>query len=524
MRLLRQPRNLATWALLTRMALELELVQQSKGADSPAHRDAFTFWDLCTCGFEFIATHGRPDSKLIRTYTWNQTLDADATCDLQICKQYTHFLNIFPPWHSDHQGAEILPDGRVRFAFERDSPQQRRVIAFQQTFRPHIGMRDAKTHHRMQLTPEQQRQFADLRQRAESRGSTKKLKYEIPAEMIQYIQPYFQRRLDESFRYPDSLQLDGYLLREFKLFFAGLLTICGIHERICYPFLEKGHPIPESSMVLVKPRSLWITELVQLSGLSREICERIIAHLTMDSSSGKAGWMTIYPFVPLDRFNQHLAVAPQFPLAARSDDNILRAFSYRSPAEFSGSNTKKESILRRRILDANSRFNFPEPVRLPDGSTDLDLIIEDTQSSTLVLAELKWIRKPLKPGERAKRNEEIEKGIQQIHTVRRYAYAHPGFLKDSRRLARAIDSYSNVHFLLIVADHWFWVDPDESFAILDFQVFLSRLAESTNLQTTVSDLLTYNWLPVEGVDFRVDFVSSSVNGAVIESPTFYRLK
>src|ERR1035438_6106988 len=122
-------------------------------------------------------------------------------------------------WHLDMQGADILPDGRVRFAFERDSPGQRRVIAFQQTFRPQIRMQDAITHHRMQLNSRQERQFAELREIAQSRGSTKKLRYEPPAELIRDIRFHCIQRVDESFRYPDSLELDEYSLGEFKSFY-----------------------------------------------------------------------------------------------------------------------------------------------------------------------------------------------------------------------------------------------------------------------------------------------------------------
>ncbi|MGP8172955.1 MAG: hypothetical protein ACLP7O_00240 [Terracidiphilus sp.] len=523
MRLLKQPRNLATWALLTRMALELEMLQQNYGVDSLIHRDQMTLWDLCTCGFSFIASHGRPASKLIHTYTWNRTLAADATSAMQISREYTNFLNIFPMWHLDMQGADVLSDGRVRFAFERDSPGQRRVIAFQQRFRPHIGMRDAITHHRMQLNSEQERQFAELREIAQSRGSTKKLRYEPPAELIRDVLCHSLLRVDESFRYPDGLELDEYSLGEFKSFYAGLLTLCAIHERICYPFLERGHQIPESSLVMVKTRRTWIEKLADISRLPVDKCEKIVTHLTMDPSPGKETGMTVYPFIPLDGFNQELAVAPQFPLAARSDDNILRAFSYRSNAEFSRIN-QKEPLMRSRILAANGRFNIPEPVRLPNGKTNIDLIIEDAQSSTLVLAELKWIRKPLTPKERKRSNAEIEKGLQQVQLVRDYARTHPDFLKRSQRITRTVNSYANIHYLLIVADHWFWIDPEDSFAILDFQVFLTQFATSTNLQDTISDLLTYNWLPIEGVNFSVDFEPSSVNGAVIESPTFRHIR
>ena len=351
-------------------------------------------------------------------------------------------------WHLDMQGADILPDGRVRFAFERDSPGQRRVIAFQQTFRPQIRMQDAITHHRMQLNSRQERQFAELREIAQSRGSTKKLRYEPPAELIRDIRFHCIQRVDESFRYPDSLELDEYSLGEFKSFYAGLLTLCAIHERICYPFLERGHQIPESSLVMVKTRRTWIEKIADISRLPAEKCEKIVTHLTMNPSSGKETGMAVYPFIPLDGFNQELAVAPQFPLGARSDDNILRAFSNRSHAEFSRIN-QKEPLVRDRILAANSRFNIPEPVRLPNGKTDLDLIIEDTQSSTLVLAELKWIRKPLTARERIRCNSEIEKGLQQVQLVRDYARANPDFLKRSRRIEWDVNSYTNTHYLLI---------------------------------------------------------------------------
>jgi hypothetical protein len=278
---------------------------------------------------------------------------------------------------------------------------------------------------------------------------------------------------------------------------------------------------------MVKTRRTWIEKLADISRLPGEKCEKIVTHLTMDLSPGKEIGreigMTVFPFIPLDGFGQELAVAPQFPLAARSDDNILRAFSIRSQAEFSRIN-QKEPLMRRRILEANSGFNIPEPVRLPNGKTNLDLIIEDAQSSTLVLAELKWIRKPLTARERVRSNAEIEKGLQQVQLVRDYARVHPDFLIRSRRLARAVNSYANIHYLLIVADHWFWIDPEDGFAIVDFQVFLTQFATSSNLQDTISDLLTYNWLPVEGVNFSVGFEPSSVNGATIESPTFRHIR
>jgi hypothetical protein len=129
-----------------------------------------------------------------------------------------------------------------------------------------------------------------------------------------------------------------------------------------------------------------------------------------------------------------LAVAPQFVLSANPDDNILRALSYRDQALFSAANTQKEKVLRTKLEAANSRFNLPDPINLPDRTTDIDLIVEDSASSTLVLAELKWIRKPLKPKERAQRNADVEKGVRQINLIRAYAREHPVFLRTAAGL------------------------------------------------------------------------------------------
>jgi hypothetical protein len=524
LRLLNRPRNVATWALLTGMALELELTQQKHGADSLRHRMAMICWDRCTCGFSFIVSHGKAASRLITKYNWNGMLIQDAQFALRVTKDYTDFLNIFPLWHKDWQRAEVLADGRVHFIFERDSPQQRRVVAYQQIFRPSTGMQEASKSHRMDLSADVHALFDALISHTRSRGLGRRFEYQPPPDLIAAVRPHFRRRLDDSFRHPASFQLGGYSLGEFKIFYVEFLTLCGIHEYICYPWKESGHPVPESSLVMVKPRNSWISQLTRLSGLPKQTCDKMVADLTLDPRPGKATGMSIHPFVPLDSNNQELAVAPQFPLAAKTDDNILRAYSYTSPGAFSAENTQKEDILRRKLLAANGLFNMNGPIDLPDGSTDIDFLIEDAPSSALVFAELKWIRKPLKPRERLERDADVDKGIRQLKIVRNYARAHPDFLKCTGRIAESISSYAHVYYLLVICDHWFWVEPEEGFAVLDFLVFLSRFAESANLQTTIADLLTYSWLPVEGQDFRVDFLPSTVNGAVIESPTFMPMR
>lgn len=362
--------------------------------------------------------------------------------------------------------------------------------------------------------------LAELYHQVRPGGTAKKFHYEPSDALIEALRPKYKERLDENFRRPDSFQLSGYSLGEFKEFYIALLILCSIHEYICYPFDKPGEPVPVSSLVLVKSRPQWVAALSRISGVSKGLCEAMVSDLTLDAVQNPGATMCINPFVPLDGFN--LAVAPQFPLASAVDDNIIRLFSYRYDALFSAQNTDKEEAMRLRLREAAPAFWVDSSIDLPDKSGEIDILLADESSSTVVLGELKWARKPNRNVERIARDQEIAKGVQQLITIRNYARMYPGFLW--ARLPRGLESYTNVYFLLIVWDHWHWVEPSDGLAILHFEALLPALKKSTNLQATILDLLKYEWLPVEGRDFRVAYSRASANGAQIEAFKFFPLK
>ena len=72
----------------------------------------------------------------------------------------------------------------------------------------------------------------------------------------------------------------------------------------------------------------------------------------------------------------------------------------------------------------------------------------------------------------------------------------------------------------VARDHWRWKSPD-GIAIVEFDAFVRALARSGNLHDVVAGLLTYDWLPVEGRDFIVQYDNATANGVSIESQVFY---
>jgi len=517
LRLLHRPRNQATWALLTRMALELENRQQQYGANKTLHRIALVVLDRCVTGFKFIAEHSKPASRLLQSYTWNGSLVADAEHALLISKHYLDFVNVFPMWHKNHEEAELLADDRVRFHLPNDTARQRQVIAYQQGERPRGTHADTPYMKRKETPAHITKILNAFYQTARPRGGSGKFTYKPTPELIEALRPEYQERLDSNFRHPDSFLLNGYTLKEFKSFYIALLILCAIHEYICYPWNQPGQPVPVSSLVMVKTRNAWLAELQQISGLSAALCQRIIADLTLNPLNKNAS-LCINPFVPLDQFS--LAVAPQFPLGSAVDENILRTFSYLYPALFSAQNTEKDPAMKAAVRAANPGYHIEDSIELPDKSTEIDILLEDDASSSVVLAELKWIRKPNRVLERIDREADVAKGIRQLDLVRDYTRKHPDFLMQRGKLTKPLTAYTHVHYLLLVRDFWYWHQPQDAIALLDFDAVLVAFKESTTLFQLVERMLTYDWLPVEGRDFTVMYSPSSVHGVTLESPLF----
>uniref|UniRef100_E6PYM4 Uncharacterized protein n=1 Tax=mine drainage metagenome TaxID=410659 RepID=E6PYM4_9ZZZZ len=254
--------------------------------------------------------------------------------------------------------------------------------------------------------------------------------------------------------------------------------------------------------------------------MPKTTCDAIVKDLTLRPENRSFTSLCITPFVPLDSRDDTLAVAPQFPLASAVDENALRQFSYTYPALFSGQNTQKEEGMRGLMRSANPRYKIGFSVPLPDGSTEIDALIEDVATSTVVLAELKWLRKPHKPLERVEREKDLEKGISQLKLIREYGRAHPNYRLELGKLSRPLSGYSNVQHILLARDYWHWVEPEDTIAILDFDEFLEQFRGSTSLLDLMTALLSYDWLPTEGQHFYVDYTPTSVNGAMIESALF----
>jgi hypothetical protein len=147
----------------------------------------------------------------------------------------------------------------------------------------------------------------------------------------------------------------------------------------------------------------------------------------------------------------------------------------------------------------------------------------DEDSRAVVVAELKWLRKPsFDWKERIHREEDFRKGLRQLSDIRTFLAQNPGFLSRRGKLKSPLNEYQHVSFAFVARDYFLWPESDD-FIMADYEIFKNAVSQITDLAEVIDKLRAYDWLPVEGKDFRVSFDPVGLNGVTLESEVFYRI-
>jgi hypothetical protein len=272
---------------------------------------------------------------------------------------------------------------------------------------------------------------------------------------------------------------------------------------------------------MVKTRSKWIDLLTEVSALPLAVVEAIVTDLTFPD---KPVDLIVHPFVPLDLNYRLLGLVPHFPLWSKADENIVRVCSYKNRKAFDAISLSKEDEMRQDLLSAlPPQVTGRGPTALTKPTPDLDLILEDRESSTVVLAELKWIRKPMSVLERYARDQDFGKAVSQLREIERFLRKNPRYLFDHGKLSSPLSEFRHIQYLIVARDHFNWVEPSDDYPVVEHDTLKKVLKETSNLRSALTQILDFSWLPVEGRDFIVKFDEAVANGVSIEAENFYQL-
>jgi hypothetical protein len=518
--LLKKPANLAIWSLLT-----CAIVEYSEKGLTPAGSGTHDYTGLvlnashaCAIAIKWIALHGRRPSRLL-PFRWTPSMRNEALEAFEVARNYGSFCACLPMWHRDRYAVQLLSPAHARFTVPGGA-RQRQVSAYQKGFRPLEGNHAGRRIEQTPRTPKQDALFQSVLNRASSKRKTS-LDYSDPLELWESLLPAYRDGMDAMARRSPTLDLGGYTLKHLNLLFAALAAITAAHEFLCFVWGRERGVYPSDSAVIVKLKSEWIRTLARLSEVPVDIVAMVLEDLTLHP--GRPIDIIVQPFVPLGEGSPWLAVAPLFPLKSRPDENILRILSLSKNTLYSEASNSKETELREKVKGLCSQFSPQGPRSLPQPFPDIDMILTDEYSSTIVLCEAKWIRKTLKVVEHIERDKDVAKGFNQLHKIRDYLTVNPRHLSGLKTIPKPIDQYENVHYILLARDHWIWREPEDNIAILEFDAFTRILSAATNLKSAMKELLRYEWMPVEGRDFIVRIESSQAANVMVDTEVFYAL-
>ena len=340
--LLKLPWNIAVWSLLVG---SIKLVEQEIAArgDNTPHLDAalLNLSRYIPIAARWSVEHGRPVSKLA-TNRWTSALSRAVDEAIGAAHHYSAFLTCLPMWHKNRYLAEPISRKLVRFT-SPGSGRHRQVSAHQKGFRPKGGTYKGERAARPEQTTRMQELFSKVFQSCQKTGMLR-FQYRDPWDLWSELVPEYQSRMTAIVRRADLLSLGDYTLSDFKQFYAAFLAVCAAHEFLCFTWWKNYGLYPFDSSVVIRSRTNWVAILSKLSGIPADRCLAIVSDLTFDFSNSRD--LHVHPFVPLDSWTTRLAVAPQFPLHSRPDENILRVCSTVRPTVFSSTSLEKEPEIK----------------------------------------------------------------------------------------------------------------------------------------------------------------------------------
>lgn len=509
----------SAWAVLAAAILQIERARAEFGQHSDPYRSAkVNLGRYCPMIIRWLGGTLPEQVDPNSPRWWNAVVERLANDDINTASRYDAFQCSYPMWHRDRVHASIGTDSVIRFTVD-GTARDTQVNAYQQGHRPIHGVFQRKPERSLEPTESMLRRYQRILNDAVATDPYG-FRYDHSYELARRTYNGYARLFEQELRRSEQISLGAYSLGEYKRFYTAIKALSAIHDYLCFRWMTAGHPYPCSSAVMVKARHEWIHLLSVLSGLSAEVTEIIVSDLTFYSK--RLPDLHLFPFVPLDHSHSTLAMAPHFVLNSNLEENILRVCSYLRPEAYNLLSNDKERTMREDIICKLERFNVHHSVDLPDGSTEIDLIVEDEASSAVLIAELKWYRKPVTYRERLKTHAQFLDGVnRQLRMVKYFCRQNPAFLEQRRLVKRNLADYDHVYYMLIARDYWAWIEPADDTSVVDADQLLDSVSRHVSLYSALSDLLLYEWLPIEGRDFHVQYDRAQVEGVTIETEVFY---
>ncbi len=245
------------------------------------------------------------------------------------------------------------------------------------------------------------------------------VKYKITNKIWEKAYRNIKVSLNNLNELPDNWEFSKFTLGEYKKFWYAFTTLATIQNIANYIFFNEKQKLP-NNCILIKSKEEIINLIFEKTDLDKEKINAILEFITFNNNLKNTDiiWQ---PLIKL--CNGHYAIPPTLVTTCNYERNLICLINKVEQNSYSKLSNEKERIMVYEISEKLKKYLNLKVVfnkKLPDNLPDIDIIIYDIKSSTLLVGEMKWLLQPDSVKELCARNIDLVKGDNQIKLVKNY--------------------------------------------------------------------------------------------------------
>jgi len=283
----------------------------------------------------------------------------------------------------------------------------------------------------------------------------------------------------------------------------------------------------DSICMVLTPKQL-VDDLELMSSLPRASIREFIEYLTYGAKM-RTPDPALQPIVPLG--SKNVGVPCLHFLSSNHERNLLSLQARLQPAEFDAMSNlfEREMVARlgNRILQKWPMCRANVELRFIGGNEEIDLLVADRQSFTLLVCELRWMLQPGDPREVQNRKrvcwekvDQLERKVRRIQEniglVLQQAFDIPD--DDTRKQSWGVAG------VVIIETFGGALSRNPEFPIMTAELFQVGMENAPSLAHFEKWCKSLAWLPQEGIDFRVVTRDAEVAGKILKGHGMERLR
>lgn len=331
--------------------------------------------------------------------------------------------------------------------------------------------------------------------------------FKIPRTILEEIVDLEVNKLSVLKKIPFNWDFGKYCMQDFWEFWTYIDIKSGAVLRGLDPYAPGILRYP---LYFVQSKDDWINEISQGSRLRKSIVQDILGDLIFDFRLPNLG-VRLRPFIPMD--DTYLALSPLLVYLNLVENNFLDLQAKINRAHYDRLKNEKESLSILEIVGLLKKrtgiYQQRNIILSKNGKqlTDLDLVVLDSSSSTLILLELKWLMRPDTVFDVLKKDEDIDKGIEQAKLADKYVRKDQKVFLKRYFPESQISSVRRIVPIVVVRDNiGSTIKIERALPVCDYDIFLMYLADTElRLDTICGKIAKGEWLPKKGRDYKVNY-------------------